>query len=102
VSTSVPLVEVERRELEAVAAELAVPRPCQQQAAGDHQVQHEEQVVGEPEHEPFAEPFDAAQALAVQRRRRWADRAQQERAAQPHTFAARGHRAALRGARGRR
>jgi hypothetical protein len=52
------------------------------EAAGDHQVGEEEEVVLEGEDDAFAEAACAEQALTVERLQRWLDRSQEEGADQ--------------------
>jgi hypothetical protein len=72
VSDSVPFFELEQRQ--GVAAFLARPM----QAAGDHQVQHEEQVVLQPEDDALAQPPQGAHSFSVNHPDRRHRGAQQE------------------------
>ena len=75
-----PVREVEQRERDAAGRLAARLQP--HEAAGDHQVQHEEQVVVEREDEALAEPANRAHGLAVHDLERRHRGAQQERVAQ--------------------
>ena len=83
-----PVAEIERREpassrqVDRLAALLRAPA----KAAGDHQVNHDEQTVFELEHDPFADPPDTPDPLAGRLGEWWVDRAQYERASQADAF----------------
>src|SRR6266849_8955004 len=65
------------------------------EAAGDHQVDHDEQVVLELEDQAFARTAQAQHALVCGRFERWVGRAQDERAGQPNALQRLAHDVAL-------
>ena len=56
------------------------------QPPGDHEMQHQEEIPIETDHDALAEPAKAGEAAVGRRRDRGIDRAEQERAREPHPF----------------
>src|SRR5262249_33016549 len=73
-------VEIERRD-GAASADLRAPR-LPVEAARDHEVQDQEEVLLEREHDALADPFDARHSLAASLRDRRRDRPQEKRASE--------------------
>ena len=76
--------EVEGREPDPAGRLGPVPLPTQ--TAGDHQVENDVQVAGEAEHDALAEPAQVFDRPSDQLGDRRIDRAQDERAGQPHAL----------------
>jgi len=83
-----------RREIERGQADLAAElgaRGLPVEPPGDHQVQHQEQIALEADHDALAEAREPDDTAAGRRRDRRIDRAKQERAREPHALEGRAH-----------